>query len=425
MAAEDWASLEQGLLHDIFLRFDDDANAAHFRGVCSQWRAAAAGGTGTAFVPRPWLVVYAPEQRRHAWLRPSRRRRRERRRFKRVDGEMSLWLERGGNPAAVWLISVSRGWVAMKHGESHLLRDPVSGDEVPLPSCDPRYELTKVILTDDPLSAASGEWTAFAFLSRHQHNVWPHERRVVFCRAGDDGWTFLDKAIQAQRYRGLEFFQGRAYVLLSNYTVAVGDVVSRSLIATCVDLSHAYHWRHDELLEVSCLVSCGDDLLFVQVTRQVVLRRSCFAFLAGHHHYRDHRRRRFTSKVYKLEFAADGSGVPVGFTKVESIGDYALFVSRRSHAFALPASGFPGVEPNRIYHLVRLRPEVVVCAPWETRRIKPVPLDDLPEPRTQWFPSHWFCPRRPVQVQNTMAAAGAQAAPTMDNAVADDALIDN
>lgn len=74
-AEEDWASLEQGLLHDIFLRLDDDANAARFRAVCSQWRAAAAGA-GVVFVPRPWLAVYAPEQRRHAWLRPSRRRRR-------------------------------------------------------------------------------------------------------------------------------------------------------------------------------------------------------------------------------------------------------------------------------------------------------------------------------------------------------------
>jgi hypothetical protein len=361
-AEEDWASLEQGLLHDIFLRLDDDANAARFRAVCSQWRAAAAGA-GVVFVPRPWLAVYAPEQRRHAWLRPSRRRRRGRRRFKRVDdGEVSLRPERGGSPApaAVSLVSVSRGWVAMKHGESHLVR-AVSGDEVPLPPCGSRYELSevplppcgsryelsKVILPDDPLAAAaSGEWTAFAFMSHHQQILWPHTRRVAFCHAGDDEWTFLDKAIQAQRYRGLEFFRGRAYVLLSNLTVAVGDVVSRMLIATSVGLSGAYRWRHDELLEATCLVRCGDDLLFVQVSRQVVPRRSCFPLLAGGRHRL--RRLRFTSRVYKLEFAADGSGVPVGFTKVESIGEYALFVSQRSHAFALPASGAASPASSRI-----------------------------------------------------------------------------
>uniref|UniRef100_A0A0E0F000 KIB1-4 beta-propeller domain-containing protein n=1 Tax=Oryza meridionalis TaxID=40149 RepID=A0A0E0F000_9ORYZ len=365
-AEEDWASLEQGLLHDIFLRLDDDANAARFRAVCSQWRAAAAGA-GVVFVPRPWLAVYAPEQRRHAWLRPSRRRRRGRRRFKRVDdGEVSLRPERGGSPApaAVSLVSVSRGWVAMKHGESHLVR-AVSGDEVPLPPCgsryelsevplppcgsryELRYELSKVILPDDPLAAAaSGEWTAFAFMSHHQQILWPHTRRVAFCHAGDDEWTFLDKAIQAKRYRGLEFFRGRAYVLLSNLTVAVGDVVSRMLIATSVGLSGAYRWRHDELLEATCLVRCSDDLLLVQVSRQVVPRRSCFPLLAGGRHRR--RRLRLTSRVYKLEFAADGSGVPVGFTKVESIGEYALFVSRSSHAFALPASGAASPASSRI-----------------------------------------------------------------------------
>uniref|UniRef100_A0A0D3HFP5 KIB1-4 beta-propeller domain-containing protein n=1 Tax=Oryza barthii TaxID=65489 RepID=A0A0D3HFP5_9ORYZ len=291
-AEEDWASLEQGLLHDIFLRLDDDANAARFRAVCSQWRAAAAGAG----------------------------------------------------------VGVSLGWVAMKHGESHLVR-AVSGDEVPLPPCgsryELRYELSKVILPDDPLAAAaSGEWTAFAFMSHHQQILWPHTRRVAFCHARDDEWTFLDKAIKAQRYRGLEFFRGRAYVLLSNLTVAVGDVVSRMLIATSVGLSGAYRWRHDELLEATCLVRCGDDLLFVQVSRQVVPRRSCFPLLAGGRHRR--RRLRFTSRVYKLEFAADGSGVPVGFTKVESIGEYALFVSRRSHAFALPASGAASPASSRI-----------------------------------------------------------------------------
>ncbi|EEE51278.1 hypothetical protein OsJ_32181 [Oryza sativa Japonica Group] len=342
-AEEDWASLEQGLLHDIFLRLDDDANAARFRAVCSQWRAAAAGA-GVVFVPRPWLAVYAPEQRRHAWLRPSRRRRRGRRRFKRVDdGEVSLRPERGGSPApaAVSLVSVSRGWVAMKHGESHLVR-AVSGDEVPLPPCgsryelsevplppcgsryELRYELSKVILPDDPLAAAaSGEWTAFAFMSHHQQILWPHTRRVAFCHAGDDEWTFLDKAIQAQRYRGLEFFRGGAYVLLSNLTVAVGDVVSRMLIATSVGLSGAYRCRGKSYPGGRASLSSP-------------------AAATGR------RRLRFTSRVYKLEFAADGSGVPVGFTKVESIGEYALFVSRRSHAFALPASGAASPASSRI-----------------------------------------------------------------------------
>uniref|UniRef100_A0A0E0BCS4 KIB1-4 beta-propeller domain-containing protein n=1 Tax=Oryza glumipatula TaxID=40148 RepID=A0A0E0BCS4_9ORYZ len=342
------------------------------------------------------------------------RRRRGRRRCKRVDdGEVSLRPERGGSPApaADSLVSVSRGWVAMKHGESHLLRDPVSGDEVPLPSCGLRYELSKIILpTTARRRRCLRRVDSVRLLSQHQQILWPHTRRVVFCRAGDSEWTFLDKAIQAQRYRGLEFFRGRAYVLLSNLTVAVGDVVSRMLIATSLGLSRVHRWRHDELLEATCLVRCGDDLLFVQVSRQVVPRRSCFPLLAGGGHRR--RRLRFTSRVYKLEFAADGSGVPVGFTKVESIGEYALFVSRRSHAFALPASGAASPASSRI-----------ASTTWSDYAARS--SSALRGRLAVSSPCHWTIFLSPGLV-STAAAAGAQAAPpTMDNAVADDALVDN
>ncbi|KAF0930449.1 hypothetical protein E2562_032879 [Oryza meyeriana var. granulata] len=68
--------------------------------------------------------------------------------------------------------------------------------------------------------------------------------------------------------------------------VAVCDVVSRRLVATRVDLCHP--WLLDAILEleISCLLSCGDDLLFVQLVRHLELTRSCFAFLAGHRHSR-------------------------------------------------------------------------------------------------------------------------------------------
>nr|CAB3499369.1 unnamed protein product [Digitaria exilis] len=369
----DWAFLHGGLLHDIFTRLPADADATSFRHACRGWRAVAEPG---ALVPGPWFLLRsAAANGRRAFVRPA-----------------------GPHRITPATPCASRGWLAVSDGKRLFLRDPISRAEVPLPAFDDLdNELSEIFLSDDPLDAPAGRWTAFAFFKPKQIVAYPG-RILAFYRPGGgdaDQWVRFDlNGQQVAFYWGLEFFRGRAYVVVGvNCTLAVCDVDTRSLVASAVHLRpHMEHW---EWSTQQCLVECAGDLLAVMVTRYEVARwPSCYVVA---------RRRapRFVVKVMKVMFAADSGGfMPVMVSDVRHIGDYALFVPPRGHAFALPASGFPAVRSGCVYHFAtKVKEKNVVrgmaisdlldLTGQESNTCRKLPLAG------KWHPVSWLWPRRP------------------------------
>ncbi|PUZ38622.1 hypothetical protein GQ55_9G211900 [Panicum hallii var. hallii] len=352
MRERDWASLERGLLHDVFTRLPVDADAASFRHVCRGWRAAAGPGTPVA---GPWFALRSAADGRRAFVRPARRRRRVR--PVRLDAAAAG----GEKKAPACVRGASRGWLAVDDGGRLLLRDPVSRAEVPLPDFDdPDYKLTDIFLSDDPLVAA-GRWTAFAFFK--------------------DTGPF---------YWGLEFFRGRAYVLIGVYRdkLAICDVDTRRLIVSPVSLQHLIEWGWD--IQV-CLVECGGDLLVVVVSHHEHTRSSYCV--------RRRRARRFVVRVVKVHFAGEGGAMPVAVSNVAHTRDYALFVAPHGHAFALPASGFPAVRRSCVYHFAtkittKSVSGMVITDLTDRNRNHHKPLRKLPF-AGQWYPLSWLSPRCP------------------------------
>ncbi|KAG2548444.1 hypothetical protein PVAP13_9KG187110 [Panicum virgatum] len=350
MRERDWASLERGLLHDVFTRLPVDADAASFRHVCRGWRAAAGPG---APVAGPWFALRSAADGRRAFVRLARRRRRLR----------PVSLDAAGAGGAC-VRGASRGWLAVDDGGGRLLlRDPVSRAEVPLPAFgDPDYQLTDIFLSDDPLAAA-GRWAAFAFFK--------------------DTGPF---------YWGLEFFRGRAYVLIGVYRdkLAICDVDARRLIVSPVSLRHLTEREWDTQV---CLVACGGDLLVVAVSQREHARPSCCAV-------RRRRARTFAVRVVRVHFAGEGGAMPVAVSNVAHTRDYALFVAPHGHAFALPASGFPAVRRSCVYHF---------ATKITTRNVSGMVITDLTDRNRhhrkpllrklpfagQWRPLSWFSPRCP------------------------------
>ncbi|RLN18707.1 hypothetical protein C2845_PM02G09290 [Panicum miliaceum] len=333
-------------------------------------------------VPRPWLALQpsgAGLARHAALVRPAARRRRVR--PVRADAVTGEW------PPASAIRGASRSWLAVDDGKRLRLRDPVSRAEVPLPDPDAGYRMFDVFLSDDPL-AAPGRWMAFAFFRSDEDTIMGHV--LAFCRPGDAEWDRIDAdddgqvGQQMQFYRGLEFFRGRAYVLLMNAgRIAVCDVEARRLVVSSVrvPLPPGGEWEWQE-----CLVECGGDLLVVQVWRRLELRLSVYCM--GGRIHRDRGRVRRGRQRH--------AGGVVG---VATTGDYALFVAPQGHAFALPASGFPSIRPSCAYFF----------ATDSTRRVEGMVAIDLKADRPRvdkfvrklplagtWRMLSWFCPRSPV-----------------------------
>ncbi|KAJ1295159.1 hypothetical protein BS78_01G202600 [Paspalum vaginatum] len=380
MGERDWASLEGGPLHDVFTRLSADLDAFNFRHVCRGWRSAAGAG---ALIPRPWFVLRSATDGHCAFVRPTAGRRR-RSRVRNV---------RAGAPR---VRGASRGWLAVDDGGRLLLRDPISRAEVPLPSFDdPAYQLSDVFLSDDPL-AAPGRWTAFAFFKTDNCAYGYPGKVLAFCRPGDADaeWARfdLDDGQQVGFYRGLEFFRGRAYVLLGMYMLAVCDVETRRVVACPVALQHMMDW---ESIQVS-LVECGGNLLVAAVSQ--------FEYATSSFYCVRHRVvRRFLARVVKIEFEEAGAGMPVGQSNVECIGDYALFVAPQGHAFALPVRGFPAVRPGCVYHFAASITTKSVSGMVVTELLgqDPTKLQDDPLRKLPlaggggWRLGCWFCPRSP------------------------------
>ncbi|OEL25685.1 hypothetical protein BAE44_0013295 [Dichanthelium oligosanthes] len=266
----DWGSIEGGLLRDIFVRLH--ADAVRFRRVCRGWRVAAGA---SAPVPRPWFVSQPSGDdgpARHAFVQPAERRRRGTRvRTVRVDAAAAAV---AGECPPACVRGASRGWLAVDvdEGKRLLLRDPISCAEAPLPAFDAGYQLFDVFLSDDPL-APPGRWMAFAFF-RRDDSINNPGHVLAFCRPGDAEWARFDPNNDGQQqtrlYRGLEFFGGRAYVLLANPSrLAVCDVEARRLVMSSVRIPSppTWEWNAQERL-----VECGGDLLIVQVSRRLEIR---------------------------------------------------------------------------------------------------------------------------------------------------------
>ncbi|EER91358.1 hypothetical protein SORBI_3001G192300 [Sorghum bicolor] len=390
----DWASLEQGLLRDIFVRLPSDVDAVHFRRVCPGWRAAAGAGV---HVPRPMFILNATDdddEPVHAFVRPVDRRRHTHVSSVRVDSAVvtgvSVW-----PPACVR--GTSRGWLVVNEDEHLLLRDPISCAEIPLPAFDAGYNLFDVFLSDDPL-AAPGSWTAFAFF--RWDDIYNPREVLAFCRPGDDDWARVDpvedgqgqEGQQMRFYRGLEFFRGRPYVLVGKpYRLAVCDVEARRLVMSSVRIftPAVQEWGWQE-----CLVECGGDLLVVQVAWRDEYTSPWYSL--GSHFFEKHKIR-YIAKVFKMVFDADdGSGMPVAFEAAASTGDYAVFVAPQGHAFALPASGFPAVRAGCVYffavnYSMNVQGMVVIDLQADPRRrdkiVRKMPLAG------DWQILSWFCPR--------------------------------
>ncbi|RLN38655.1 hypothetical protein C2845_PM01G39640 [Panicum miliaceum] len=378
MLERDWASLERGLLHDVFTRLPVDADAASFRHVCRGWRAASGPG---APVAGPWFALRSAADGRRAFVRPARRRRRVR--------PVRLDAAAGGEKKAPACVrGVSRGWLAVDDGGRLLLTDPVSRAEVPLPAFgDPDYQLTDIFLSDDPLVAA-GRWTAFAFFKVDDISYAGHV--LAFCRPGDAEWARFDHQDTGPFYWGLEFFRGRAYVLVGVYRdkLAICDVDTRRLIVSPVCLRHLIEWEWDTQ---ECLVECGGDLLVVVVSHHEHTRSSCCV--------RRRRARTFVVRVVKVHFAGEGGAMPVAVSNVAHTRDYALFVAPHGHAFALPASGFPAVRRSCVYHFAtkittRNVSGMVITDLLDRKRHRHQRLRKLPF-AGHWYPLSWFSPRCP------------------------------
>ena len=322
-------------------------------------------------------------------MRPAARHRRVRPVRADADAVTGEW------PPASAIRGASRGWLAVDEGKRLLLRDPVSRAEVPLPAFEAGYQLFDVFLSDDPL-AAPGRWMAFAFFRSADYTVMGHV--LAFCRPGDAEWARFDAdddgqgGPQIRLYRGLEFFRGRAYVLVMNPgRIAVCDVEARRLVVSSVQLPlpPGGEWEWQERL-----VECGGDLLVVQVWRRLEISLS-FYCMGG--------------RIYRVVFDSAGSGMPVAAPVAESTGDYALFVAPQGHAFALPASGFPSVRPGCVYFF----------ATDSTRRVEGMVAIDIKADRPRynkvvrklplagnWRILSWFCPRSPVLDTSRRAGAG-------------------
>ncbi|KAK3156937.1 hypothetical protein QOZ80_2AG0114030 [Eleusine coracana subsp. coracana] len=383
MRERDWASLERGLLRDIFTRLPADADVVSFRHVCHHWRVAAGAG---APISRPWFVLSRPSVNgtvaTHAYIQPAQRHGRSRIRaiHKEDVAVKEEWAPSRGS---------SRGWVAVSEGENLLLRDPISRVEMPLPPIDPVCQLFSIFLSDDPLDAPT-EFTAFGFFKRTDSPNLGH--LLAFCRSGDAEWTRIDtdagEPEQIWYFRGLEFFRGRAYVFLCNYTVAVVDADARRLVVSTVNLSYP---SHNSLYSQESLVEAGGDLLFVQVKQTFVEKAS--------------RSPCCIRRSYDLKFLAtvtkivlDADGVPVQLSDIVETGDYAYFVGGQGHALALPASGFPAIKAGCVYHFstycTTSVPRMIVSdllqQPQRHENVRKLPLAG------PWRPVSWFCPRRPI-----------------------------
>ncbi|KAK3156935.1 hypothetical protein QOZ80_2AG0114010 [Eleusine coracana subsp. coracana] len=387
---KDWSSLERGVLRDVFSRLPADADVVSFRHVCHNWRLA--GGAG-APVPRPWFVFSRPSAAdgTRIFVRPAQRHGR-RSRMKVVHTEdigiKEEWAHTRG---------MSRGWLAVsEEGNRLLLRDPISHVDVPLPAIDPVWQLCSIFLSDDPLVAPGEEFKTFAFFQSTDGTDSGH--LLAFCRSRDAEWTRINpddgQPDLLWYYRGLEFLQGRAYVLLNDYRVALCDVDARRLVVSAVELEYP---GHDEMYSQECLVEAGGDLLFMQVKQRFVQTARSSPCCIGRSYDI-----RFFAKMIKIEIDADG--MPVKWSDVQEIGDYAFFVSGQGHSFALPASGFPAVKAGCVYHFsahVTMNfPEMIVSdLRQDPHRHEKVRKLKIPGP---WRPLSWFCPRRPIFDTTTM-----------------------
>lgn len=406
----EWASLERGVLRDIFLRLPRDDDSVSFRLVCHGWHDAAGAGTP---VPRPWFILNRvdDDEPSHAFVRPVDRRRHTRVSLILMD---SAAINVEWPPACVR--GTSRGWLAVEEGDRLLLRDPISGAEIPLPAFDAGYQMFDVFLSDDPL-AAPGSWTAFAFF--RWDDVFTHNPGDVlaFCRPGDAEWARVDPADDdglgpafqfplqqtRRRYRGLEFIRGRPYVLLAKTsTLTVCDVEARRLVASSVRIFKppGAEWGWQE-----CLVERGGDLLVVQVEQhaQHTFPWYCPWYCLGSHRL-ERRTARYFARMFKIVFDKDGSGVPVAAQAVASAGDYAVFVAPQGHAFALPAKGFPAVRADCVYFFAvnnvrSVQGMVVIDLRADPKRrdkiVRKLPLAG------NWRILSWFCPRPVVDTTTT------------------------
>ncbi|XP_050160988.1 uncharacterized protein LOC126634520 [Malus sylvestris] len=256
-----------------------------------------------------------------------------------------------------WFHSSSKGWLIMVKEETSrvILLNPVSRDKHKLPSLSKipsfeklgrrkgdNYYLREIALSSSTIS----ECTVAAIFSSMEIGV---------CRPGEKSWSIfpmLDCTIESP-LDILFTSSGMLYVLVENYEIKNGGVVTRTLCfedgdelelklvydkkeKSRKDLFHSCGGTVEDISYLIESATRNEVLLIHQIRNQAVM--TDFDRIQWTHNF----------LVYKIDQGNDRI-----FNKKQSLGNQILFISSRGSSLSFPVSSSKGLKANCI-HFVEL-----------------------------------------------------------------------
>ncbi len=243
-----------------------------------------------------------------------------------------------------WCFGSSRGWLTFARWEKGnpqvFIFNPLSGFRHHLPS------LTKIPSFDDYVGGAQDPSRLTSFIRKIELSSTDLSKCIVaatfrepadvlaLCKPGDKEWSvFQGLKGQSPRYLDIIFHEDKLYALMhkgaffASYSIELAEkreVIFRVIQNIVVPLIHTW-WRRT--LE-SHFVESDGELLIVKSQK--------YAF---------NKRRRF--QVFKIGFGYIFSSIRPRFTRLTSMGDKKLFLSK-SKSLSISGPDFNGIGGNRI-----------------------------------------------------------------------------
>lgn len=218
------------------------------------------------------------------------------------------------------ICTCSHGWLVLFEFESNecFLLNPVSMEKIMLPKLPPAFSFSTCILSAPPTDPEcivifeSTENPSVIFLRLGESSVWTEQY------SGSDGGSF----------RGAAMCGGRIYGLALGGTLMTAKVVGSNLVVTQVGAEELPNNTIPETFHFSYQIVESNGELFGVVK-----------------YYKGTTDRIRLIEVYKMEFSR------LVWTKVESLGNRAFFLSGTTCNFSCPTTEDSRLKPNCIYFI--------------------------------------------------------------------------
>ncbi|TVU31951.1 hypothetical protein EJB05_23663, partial [Eragrostis curvula] len=274
-----------------------------------------------------------------------------------------------------------------------VLWEPCSGTEIQLP---PLARVVQVFLSADPLTSSSS-WMTVATQLRNER-----DHHIFFWRPGvDAAWVAAAEVYTGERLHSVAFLGGKMYCVDFAKRFAVYDLNLRTTASSPPVLVQRMY-AAPLLNYLLCSLRCGSNKVhgtraahFVTCNGELLL---VVLFYDRHPSF---------AEIYKPDLTP-GRQLELG-ERVTDLGDFSLFLGR-GDAFALSAQEFPGIKRNCVYYVVHYinidRKHWVVVFDLESNVLEEFPFlqahKEDPTKELNW-PCSWFCPDRPVLLNEQRA----------------------